>query len=677
MSRFNLVFFLGILFLLPNMSLAKAPSPKKIWIFFKDKPALPNNIVEYPEQFGLTKRAIQRRERLFNDSRIDYKDIPVSSRYVKQLVDLGIQIDCHSRWLNAVSAWVSPSQKVQLSHISFVDKIQQVGHLKQVPGEYSQIKKLNKVYDTSETPYDYGYSITQNEMIDIPRVHALGLTGKNIRIGIIDSGFDLTHEPVFSHLDIIDEYDFYWRDDTTRNQTGDPGSQHNHGTAILSAIAGFEEGELVGPAFNSSYLLAKTEWVSSETQLEEDLWVEAIEWMERKGVDIITSSLGYSLFQDGNSYTYEDMDGNTALTTISADIAAGKGVVVITSAGNEANDPWGYITSPADGDSVIAVGAVHQEKRRVYFSSYGPTSDGRIKPDVMAMGMGVICYSPSINGYIQASGTSLACPQVAGVCALLLEARPGLKPIQIREALRQTADRAASPDTLYGWGIVNAWDALFYYGPYLNDLWIIQTLQPSRLHVNATFQTKQGVPLSVTCFYSHSGHAFQSLPMFYEREHDGSVFQTTLPAGTDKKTLSLYFEVDDSTGTDYKLPVNAPEYAYQYDDTTDEMIPIPTDVDSSKSIVVYPNYPNPFSPSTYPTRIRFDCNDSGSLKLMVLNAGGQHVITLIDQYVAASQNIQVPWDGLNKMNQSCASGVYFAVFEFNNQIHIRKILLIH
>jgi len=276
---------------------------------------------------------------------------------------------------------------------------------------------------------------------------------------MLDTGYNLQHEAL-QHIVPVAQYDFIFHDDTTRNQPNqDVASQHNHGTQTLSVIGGMKDRRLYGTAFGAQYILAKTEDVRSETPIEEDNWVAAIEWADSLGADIASTSLGYF-----DWYTYEDMDGNTAVTTRAADKAVARGIVVVVAAGNWRNKDWHYISAPADADSVIAVGAVDINNQITSFSSAGPTYDGRIKPEVVALGSGVYAVHPNDStAYLRVAGTSFSTPLTAGVTALLLEAHPTWTPMQVREALMMTADRADNPDNLYGWGLVNALAALNYH----------------------------------------------------------------------------------------------------------------------------------------------------------------------------------------------------------------------
>jgi subtilisin family serine protease len=209
----------------------------------------------------------------------------------------------------------------------------------------------------------------------------------------------------------------------------------------------------VAPA--SEYVIAKTELVLDEIQAEEDNWVAGLEWLDSMGCDIVSSSLGYA-----NWYTDDDFDGNTALSTIAADLAASRGVLVVNAAGNEGcGDGDIRLIVPADGDSVLTVGASKFDGDPASFSSCGPTSDGRIKPDVIAPGVGVWTALPNTGFYQPGNGTSFATPIVSGLCALLLEQTPTLTPWDLIELLRSTADRASKPLVTYGWGLVQAVDA--------------------------------------------------------------------------------------------------------------------------------------------------------------------------------------------------------------------------
>jgi hypothetical protein len=319
-----------------------------------------------------------------------------------------------------------------------------------------------------DSPPYYGNSYTQLIQIMVPPLHDLGYSGAGILIGVLDTGFRKDHVAV-SGLDIIAEHDFVFDDDDTQYDPSNPDDySDSHGTAVLSLMAGNAVGELIGPAFGASFLLGKTEDTRSETPIEEDYWVEGIEWMESQGADIVSSSLGYTRFDDDTGYEFSDLDGNTAVTTIAADAAAVLGVLVVNAAGNERNGEWGHIITPADGDSVAAIGAVDSQGALASFSSPGPTYDGRTKPDVCAMGVGnYIALNVDTVSFTNGNGTSYATPLVAGASALILEAQSQWTAMDVLDGLKATASQSDSPDNDYGWGIINALRAADLDLPYV------------------------------------------------------------------------------------------------------------------------------------------------------------------------------------------------------------------
>jgi subtilisin family serine protease len=292
-------------------------------------------------------------------------------------------------------------------------------------------------------------------MLQVPALHTEGVTGDGIFIGVLDTGFNLNHEALES-TQVVTQWDFINWDSVTSNEPGqDWSTQHNHGTMILGIIGGFKRGVYSGVAFGAEFALAKTEDISSETPVEEDYWVMGLEWLDSLGVDLVTSSLGYI-----DWYDYEDIDGNTAITTIAADMAVANGLSVFTAMGNGGATAYPYAIAPADGDSVMSIGGVDSLESYWPSSSRGPTYDGRIKPEIVTQGSRVYCINPNDStAYGRASGTSCATPLAAGGGALILQKNPGWNPIQLREAIRATGTNSASPDTFIGWGILQADDA--------------------------------------------------------------------------------------------------------------------------------------------------------------------------------------------------------------------------
>jgi subtilisin family serine protease len=318
--------------------------------------------------------------------------------------------------------------------------------------------------------FDYGSSFNQLQMIRVVDLHDMGLDGSDVFIGHFDNGYRLLTHEVFAALRVHAAWDFVANEADPAPDPCPPGQEcTSHGVETLSILAGFKQGKLIGPAFGATYLLARTESDAVESPAEEDLWVAAMEWADSIGVDVVSSSVGYREFDSPHrSYTWEDMDGDTAVITRAADMAAARGIVVVNGIGNDGiMFAPNTIYAPADGDSVVAVGAVDRNGVRTLISSYGPTADGRTKPDVLAQGIGTImAQAGNPMAYGGGFGTSAATPLVAGAAALLRQAFPGAAAMQIVDALRLTARRAADPDPYEGWGII---DALAAYR-YLRDL---------------------------------------------------------------------------------------------------------------------------------------------------------------------------------------------------------------
>ena len=482
MKHFLAVCLLILCMLVQNLTAESAqisPSIKKIltknlsanqtvtaWIFFKDKGPINIEAELAKLKSQLTTKVLQRRMRAQNKNRLlDFHDLPVYADYIRNVSQFGSKLRQKSRWLNAVSVEATASQIEAIAQLPFVKKIDVV-HVTQVPELTERAVSTALSKSSATNVLDYGPSESQNAQIKTNVLHNQGFSGSGVIIAMLDAGFNnLTHESL-QHLNIIDTWDFVNNDPNVDDEPGQMGSG-SHGTYTLSTLAGFKPGQLIGPAYGATFLLYKTENTDWERNVEEDAWIAAAERADSLGADIISSSLGYWGFDPGEprQYTWQDMDGNTAFITIGADIAASRGILVVNAAGNEGfvPEPENSLGAPADGDSVLAVGAVRSDGTLASFSSRGPTVDGRIKPDVCAMGVSTFCASAfSQNGYVTVNGTSLACPLVAGAAALILQAHPGISNMQIIDALRNTASNAATPNRDYGWGIIDAAAAVDY-----------------------------------------------------------------------------------------------------------------------------------------------------------------------------------------------------------------------
>jgi serine protease AprX len=298
---------------------------------------------------------------------------------------------------------------------------------------------------------DYGQTKAQVEILNMDCLHQRGFTGKGITIAHLDDGFD-----GFDKMEAFDyarkngllkaQYDFVSDGPVPYEKVG------SHGTNTLSVVNGYIPGKYVGIAFDANILLAHTEYTETETNQEEQNWLEAVDWAHKNGADIIASSLQYNTFDKGEkSYDYKNMDGNTTTITKAADYAASKGILVVAIQGNFGTQDWHYVTAPGDADSVLTVGAIDVNGIKAGFSSFGPTADGRIKPDVMAVGQATIIIDP--DGTIRpGNGTSFAGPAIAGLVACLKQAHPKRSNMEIIAVVRQSASKYLNPDKVNGYG---------------------------------------------------------------------------------------------------------------------------------------------------------------------------------------------------------------------------------
>ncbi|HEY8401375.1 MAG TPA: S8 family serine peptidase, partial [Cytophagaceae bacterium] len=426
--------------MLPLFSVAQE---KKYLIYFTDK----NNStysIDAPHEF-LSARAIERRTK--QNIAITESDLPVSKKYIDSIKNKGANVLYTSRWFNAALIETTPDN---ISNILALDFVKSSDNLlkKSNPRALNEIEETEEIAGINE---NYGNSYNQVSMLGADMLHAKGYKGEGMLIAVIDAGFQNVNllsafDSLFANGQIKATYDFVSMEENVYDN-------HNHGTNVLSAIAGYLDDELIGTAYKADFLLLRTENVTYEYEVEEVYWLLAAEYADSAGADIINSSLGYSTFDDSDmDHSYDDMDGNTTIITRAADRAAAAGILVVTSAGNEGNTSWNYIVAPADGDSVLAVGAVDANKYYASLSSKGPSSDGRIKPDVAAQGSAVV-VATHYGGISTSSGTSFAAPLMAGFAALLWQANPELTNMELMEMIKKLGSNYTTPDNFIGYGI--------------------------------------------------------------------------------------------------------------------------------------------------------------------------------------------------------------------------------
>jgi serine protease AprX len=423
-------------------------APNKYRIYLKDKNHNQFSI-EHPEEF-LSEKSINRR--LKQEINIVENDLPVSQYYIDSLKNLGFTVLNTSKWLNTVTVYsTNPLLIDELGKVEFVKSVQKLSSSVKKETIESTSQSIIQYSANSDNSLNYGESGNQIRLHNGHILHQSGYQGQGITIAVIDAGFynaDLlpafdslkTNNQILATFDFVDKGISVYED-------------NNHGMNVLSIIGGNIPGKLIGSAPKANFLLLRSEDVFSEYSVEEDNWAAAAEFADSAGADIINTSLGYSVFDNpAQNYTYLNMDGNTAFVTKAADLAASKGMIVVVSAGNQGNDAWRYISAPADGDSVLAVGAVNIYASYAEFSSRGPSSDGRVKPNVAAVGYQTILQD--ISGQVsKGNGTSFSAPIISGLAACLWQALPDLTNMEIIARIEQSSHQFSNPDYKLGYGI--------------------------------------------------------------------------------------------------------------------------------------------------------------------------------------------------------------------------------
>lgn len=447
MKKIHLILFLFI-------TSAAFSQIEDAWVYFKDKPNS-QTYLNNPLTM-LTQRALDRR--IVQNIPLDISDVPIHQSYIDQITSsTGITVKAKSKWLNCIHIRGTQANINALKLLPYVDRVDFANRLlnsaKITTVQRLQSEPINKTLETAVN-FNYGTSDNQIKMLKGDLLHQQNYTGSGKIIAVLDSGFlGVDTAQPFQRLrdnnQILGGYDYV-------NKSPNFFAVDDHGTLVLSTMGGFTYGKLVGTAPDAQYYLYITEDVASENPVEESNWVEAAEEADRLGVDIITSSLGYFGYDNPNySHTYSDMTGNSAFASKGANIAFSKGIVVIASAGNEAQTSEPHVGVPAEATNVLAIGAVKSDKTYAAFSSIGPSFDNRVKPDVMAQGQASVLSD--VSGTITTeNGTSFSCPILAGMAACLWQAFPAKTNQEIKQLVIQSADNFSpilKERIKYGYGI--------------------------------------------------------------------------------------------------------------------------------------------------------------------------------------------------------------------------------
>lgn len=434
---------------------AFAQSNPRYLVLFKDKTNSTYSVGK-PTEF-LSQRAVDRRKK--QNIAVTENDFPVNAGYLTAIRQTGAKIIYPTRWFNGALVEASDAQLVQIKAMPFYKGIESNLPVANITSKSPGIARTAATHQKLGTTADVDYGKMNNQLalMEVADLHKKGFQGENMLIAILDNGFANGDEVAYfkevrDEKRIVDTHDFVARDGNIYNDGF-------HGLNVMSTIAAYQPGALVGAAFKASFALYVTENNSGESPYEEITWLMAAERADSLGADVINSSLGYTTFDDefdtpAYNHTYKDMDGKTTIVSRAARYATRKGILVVNSAGNDGNNSWHYIGAPADVDSVLTVGATNYDRSYASLSSIGPNSAGVRKPDLAAVGAGTIIgelNGGSSSGY----GTSFSAPQIAGVAAILWQAYPNLTAQQVIYVLKKSGHLAATPDNLLGSGVPN------------------------------------------------------------------------------------------------------------------------------------------------------------------------------------------------------------------------------
>jgi subtilisin family serine protease len=497
----------------------------------------------------LSAKAVERRIR--TGVGFDSLDIPVNTNYIQQVLQQGnSNLLLKSKWFNSITlelldTAIAAAWKQQVEALPFVF---QVKSLPSVPLEKISIHKGTQSEEVTVSDDFYGPSFRQTEMLNGHLLHQLGLNGKGMDIAVFDGGFRFANVlPAMDHLfeegRIIETHDFL---NLTSPNVFDAST---HGTMVLSHMAGIMQDSLYGTAVEANYYLFQTEDVYREVRLEEDTWVQAAEWADSIGIDVVNSSLGYSIFdEDYMNYSTSDMNGSTTRISQAAEICALKGTLVVNSAGNSGDDQWHVITAPSDAEHVLCIGAVDLNGTHASFSGYHPPGLNDVKPNIVAMGRQTV-YAASDSTISRGNGTSFSSPIIAGMAATLWQAFPSATNMDIFNAIEESASLYSTPNDSMGHGIPDFWKAFvnlsnqIYSQPNENSVLVFP--QPSygqfEVRVEGNFPDKNNYHY----LYDSSGRSVKYYKWDFYYSEPWAIYHldlTTHPVG------QYYFVIESSTG---------------------------------------------------------------------------------------------------------------------------------
>lgn len=678
-----------------------------LWVYFTDKgdrsPAQFSRMVQDAGR-AVSERARMRRERESGGAFVpDYYDVPVVHAYVEAVTSTGARIRHVSRWLNAASVEADEATARRIAALPFVRVVTPVARSRRIgpvgqgpafgpagggsPLGSASLRGPANLAPQLAPPAGYGSSQTQLLGINAIAAQDSGFTGAGVVVAMLDTGFNKAHAATVQ-LKRLGEWDFVFGDGETQNEAADALSAWDHGTGTWSVLGGYWDNNLIGPAYNASFLLAKTEDVRSETPVEEDNWMAAAEWADSAGADVISSSLAYLDFDPVNvynpgDYLYSDLDGATTVVTLGSVYAHRHGIVVSNAMGN-AGDPFctpGTLWAPADADSILSVGAVDASNIIASFSSTGPTYDGRTKPEVVAQGVGTT-WAVASNTYLvsTANGTSLSTPLVGGAAALVREAHPEWTVGQVRGALMQSADKASTPGNCYGWGRINVVKAIYgssFGGPVHPKPFSL--VAPSNgtafTAMPITFRWRKAIDLNPGDMVTYELRICTASPEICILSYTTSdtSFAVSSALGPNSFTWTV-------TARDNASHARVSRETFGFTTSAATGVALDGTPPPAPAVMLYQNRPNPLHAAT---DIDFALNSGGvgglvPVTLRIYDARGRLVRTLLDAvpHSAAMSRCTAKWDGLDDSGRRVGSGIYHYQLAVSGKVYSKRMIVL-
>ncbi|MDB5278494.1 MAG: family serine peptidase [Ferruginibacter sp.] len=613
-----------------------------------------------PSQF-LTRRAIDRRTR-YNIS-IDETDVPVTPAYIDSIRLSGtVTILSVSKWFNQVCIQTSDNGALnKINAFSFVKNTSPVAarflslHRDKQPDSVAAAIPAD-VTSRPQSPagfYNYGVAYPQVHLHNAEFLHNHGFRGEGMQMAIMDAGFYHyqslpTFDSIRNNNQVLETWDFVAGNASVNEDFA-------HGMNCLSTIAANMPGVFVGTAPKTSFYLYRTEDISSEYPVEEHNWVSAAERADSLGADVFSVSLGYSTFDNPIfNYNYANMDGNTTTIARAADLAAKKGILMVAAAGNEGASNWHYVTTPADADSVLAVGAVDTSRQVAGFSSYGPSSDGQVKPTVAAVGVRAVIADANSGNPAYGSGTSFACPIMAGITTCLWQAFPEVSNMQIIDALGRSADKFTTPNDRTGYGVPDVKNAFVML---IKKLYAQQITPGSNCDIKLQLDIKTAADMFVDI----------------ERKLPGETSYTTLSTlktsniDFTKKTFSYTDDlsaIKNSLAIEYRFKMTiASDTSFYLDSASVNYTPNCNTVNLIEKISINPN------PAVENIFISVTRNTAVNTSIELYNGSGQKVYSLVKQPVSGTKIFSIPVKQLSR-------GVYFVTVLINDKKVITKKVIV-